>query len=67
MAKVFDAAEGMYAPALIAICARKVRGNRLTCYIVEKHSSKESCWVILYGKVYDVCVRWQMVELGGGL
>ena len=27
---------------------------RLTEEIVAKHNTRESCWVILYGKVYDV-------------
>lgn len=28
--------------------------NALTCPVA-KHNTPESCWVILYGKVYDVC------------
>ncbi|OXV10432.1 hypothetical protein Egran_01805, partial [Elaphomyces granulatus] len=39
MGKVFDATEGM---------------GQVSCRIFAKHNTPESCWVVLYGKVYDV-------------
>ena len=57
MAKVFDAAEGMNNPQLNPRHVHVYRGRatdmRLLA-IVAKHNTAESCWVILYGKVYDV-------------
>jgi len=59
MAKVYDAEEGKFR-ALFLTVAIPYPGNEgqlLTfCPLptVAKHASQESCWVILYGKVYDV-------------
>lgn len=50
MAKVFDAAEGMLM-CLSGECFPAFVDDRIT---VAKHNTPDSCWVILYGKVYDV-------------
>lgn len=49
MSKVFDAAEGN---SLLPI---RLFVSQLTSEVAN-HASPQSCWVILYGKVYDVCL-----------
>lgn len=54
MGKVFDAAEGILPPTQPGSLTSSIDANYYGNCIVAKHASSESCWVILYGKVYDV-------------
>jgi hypothetical protein len=51
MSKPIDAAEGGVR------CRETVAVHVTDMLSVAKHNTKESCWVILYGNVYDVSHR----------